>query len=216
MNPEFLQKLALSTIPLFLTACTIYLSFRQFSLGAKTAYREEYKFAKSFFDDLKASPHMHKYALHKGYQAVSGNRSLPTVVLEFLMQTQDPVKAVNNYASSKSYIEHVFANGNFVLQFRKDFRFSTVRRRKFWLFFYASISILFYLLLFSPLFAFNFKFISSGIAIALASFTVPCGIIGTFTFVLEFIKLHNAISLLKQISEDRPFIGIEVADEEHY
>lgn len=202
MNLDTLQKITQFLLPFMLGACTIYLSFRQFLLGNKNSYREEYKFAKIFFDDIIAQPEMHKYAKHKGYQAILGNRSFPSEVIEYLMHTSDPVRAVNDYKISCSYLDHINTSGKIKLMFRSDFRFSTKRLRKFWLIFYAIISALLYIFAFLPFFFFNFKVISSGLALSLSFLTVPIGLTGTFVFILDLIQLHKAASLLRRLSEE--------------
>lgn len=216
MDFETWQKVAQLAFPLFLGVCTIYVAFRQFLLGTKSSYREEYKFAKSFFDDLNAHPQMHKYARHKGYQAIIGSRSFPTEVVEYLMHTTDPVRSVNDYRISRSYLDHKNFEGRLKLKFGSDFRFSKAYRRKFWLIFYAVTSILFYLFAFLPFFYFSLKVIPSSIAFSLSVFTFPVGIYGTFVFAFEYVQLHIATTLLHRLDEEERLLAeTRISGEEH-
>jgi hypothetical protein len=217
MNLDTWQKIAQFLLPFLLGVCTIYLGFRQFLLGTKNSYRDEYKFAKCFFDDIKAQPDLHKYARHKGYQAILGNRSFPSEIAEYLLHTSNPVRAVSDYRISRSYLDHSTIAGKLELRFRSDFRFSTIRRRELWLFFYAAISVLLYLFAFLPLFSLNFKLIPSSVALSLSAFTFPFGIYGTFIFAFEYIKLHRAIGFIKRLSEENQLMSEnQISGEEHY
>jgi hypothetical protein len=215
MNSENLQKLLPIAITLILGIATIYLSFRQFLLGSTHSYREEYKFSKAFFDDLEINPRMHKYVRHKGYQAVLGNKSVESEVIEYLMRTKEPVNFLRYYGISRSYLKHEFIDGKLQLKFESRFRFSTPERRKLWLIFYAVISLFFYLAAFSPIFLWTFKTITSSVALGLGFFTFPLGLIGTFVFSLEFVRLALARKLLNKLL-DEELQYIPDSHEEHY
>jgi len=215
MNSENFEKLMPIIVTLILGISTIYLSFRQFLLGSTSSYREEYKFAKAFFDDLEINPRMHKYVRHKGYQAVLGSKSVESEIIEYLMRTKDPVNFLRYYGISRSYLKHELIEGKLQLNFESRFRFSTPERRKFWLFSYALISIFFYLAAFSPIFLWTFKAITSSVALSLGFFTFPLGLIGTFVFSLEFVRLALARKLLTNLSDD-DLQNISDSQEEHY
>ena len=86
------------------SASTLWLAIKQRIDGNKSARREEYKFAKVFFDDLKANPDMHPFARKKGFKAIGKNEDLPASVIEHLMTFQDPVTALNDYEVSRGYL----------------------------------------------------------------------------------------------------------------
>lgn len=195
----------------------IYLSYRQLWLGNTNSYREEYKFAKSFFDDLSQNPAMHKYVRHKGYQAILGSKSLPSDVIEYLMRTSDPVRSINDYVIAKSYLRPEFSNNKLHLEFESKYKFSTPQRRRFWTFLYCIISASLYLFAFSPLFFWNLRIINSSFAFTLSLYTVPLGIGGTMLFTREFVRLVKAIRLIKALeSEEITERNISGFEEDHY
>lgn len=203
MDAETWQKMAPLIVPLIIGAATIYVAFRQFSLGNKNSYREEYKFAKEFFEDIEQNPRMHKYAKHKGFQAILGTQLIPSEVIAYLMQISDPVRAIDDYTIARSHLKHTTIAGTFCLQFDSTLFFATAKRRKFWLFVFFSGFCFSYVFAFSPCLAWIFNKINSKTMLTLCAFTFPFGMAGIVLCVREFVKLRRAMRLLEQLEEDR-------------
>lgn len=202
MDSEVFQKIVPIVAPLIIGAATIYVAIRQFSLGSKNSYREEYKFAKAFFEDIEQNPKMHKYAKHKGYQAILGTQSIPSEVIEYIMHVSDPVRAIEDYAISRSHLKYIKNDKEFRLQFDSKFLFATAQRRRFWLSLFFVSFCLCYVFAFSPWFAWIFKVIDLNTMLTLSALTFPVGLGGIVFFVREFVKLSRAMRLLKQVEED--------------
>jgi hypothetical protein len=186
--------------PILTTICfgasTLWLSIKQYMDGGKNARREEYKFAKLFFDDLDANPEMHPFARKKGFQAIGRNQDLPPSVIEHLMTLRDPVSALSDYEFSRGYLKSSEVPGRRQLSFASTLLFSTEKRRKVMSAIYFSCAVLFYLLAFSPWFLFAFGKISAPVAINLAILCFPTGITVTWCVLREFVQLRRAMRLV--------------------
>jgi len=216
MTVEDWQKIATYLLPAIIGAGTVYISLRQFFLGNKNSYREEYKFAKSFLEDIDNNPKLHKFARHKGYQAMLGSQSIPSEVIEYLIKSENPVRSLDDYVTSRSYLKHTSDSGTIKLSFESGFFFSTVMRRKIWLILYFLGFVTCYLFACSPLIGIFFNQLTLTIALSLGVFTLPVGMIGTVFFVREFVQLRNAIRLLFRLDEESTLVNDVQNSEEHY
>ena len=81
-------------------------------MGKHTRMRDEYKFAKEFFGDMEANQKLHPFVAEKGYQAISGNKSITLSEMEYLMSLQEPDLALRDYVLGIKYLKHVQAEGN--------------------------------------------------------------------------------------------------------
>lgn len=94
MNTNLAMQLATVTIA-FVGGCgAMWRANKELFWGSRNSLREEYKFAKSFFDDLGKQPNMHPYARQKGLEAITGNPSLPYGVIEYLLTLHDPANVL--------------------------------------------------------------------------------------------------------------------------
>ncbi|MET3134300.1 hypothetical protein AAKU55_004595 [Oxalobacteraceae bacterium GrIS 1.11] len=191
----------LKVIPIVTTigfgGSTLWLAIRQHLDGNKNARREEYKFAKLFFDELRAKPEMHSFARKKGFQAIGRNQDLPPSVIEHLMTLRDPVTALSDYESSRGYLKNSEVLGRRQLDFASAVLFSTEKRRNIISVTYFICAIMFYLLAFTPWLLFSIGNISVSFAIKASIVFSPVGLtIAVFTF-REFLQLRRAIRLVK-------------------
>jgi len=190
----------IKVIPIITTilfgASTLWLSIKQQLDGNKKARREEYKFAKDFFDDLKANPEMHLFARKKGFQAIGRSQYLPPAIIEHLMNFRDPVTALEDYEISKGYLQKIESAGLLQLSFDRTFLWSTEKRRKLIGTAYLTCAIIFYFLAFTPWFFLTIGKISVPVAINLTVVSMPIGITVTVIAAREFMQLRRAIRLI--------------------
>lgn len=190
-------KVAPIVTTIIFSASTLFLSIRQYLDGNKNARREEYKFAKLFFDDLKQNPEMHAFARKKGFQAIGRNQALPPSVIEHLMTLRDPVAALSDYECSRSYLKNSDELGPRQLEFASKFLFATERRRNAVSAVYLLCAIIFYLTAFAPWILFTLKKISFALTINAMIVFFPIGIMATVVLLREFVQLRRAMRLVK-------------------
>ena len=191
----------LKVVPIVTTigfgASTLWLSIRQYLDGNKNSRREEYKFAKLFFDELRAKPEMHPFARKKGFQAIGRNQDLPPSVIEHLMTLRDPVTALSDYESSRGYLKNSETFGRRQLGFASATLFATEKRRNIISATYLACAITFYLLSFTPWFLLTIGKISTPLAINASIVFSPVGMMISVGAVREFLQLRRAMRLVK-------------------
>ena len=190
-------KLAPTLAAVFFSGCTLWLGLKQHFDGNKSARREEYKFAKIFFDDLKADPKMHAFARKKGFQAIGQTRNLPPEIVEHLMTLSDPVIALSDYEFSRGYLKSSEISGSYELVFSNKFLFASKKRQKIVGSLYAFIAVCSYAVAFLPFLLFAAEKISSVMAIKISISVFPAGIAVTIFCVREFLQLYSAMRLIK-------------------
>ena len=179
-------------------ASTLWLSIKQHLDGNKNSRREEYKFAKIFFDDLKANPEMHPFARKRGFQAIGKNQDLAPSVVEYLMNFPDPIAALNDYEASRGYLQESEERGTTQLSFAAAFLWSTENRRKNISVGYLACAGIFYLLAFAPWFFLTIGKISVAVAINSSIVFSPIGVFIAVVAAREFIQLRRAMRLIKK------------------
>lgn len=192
---QWLQVFTAITTAVF-AASTLWLSVKQHLANKRGLLREEYKFAKGFFEDVVQNPPMHQFPRIKGYQAIAGIHTLPPAIIQHLMDFPDPVVALNDYAVSRGYLKDTPSLKGRRLDFERSF-FSTEARRIFWRQIFSSLALIFYIFAFTPLFFGTMELISLRLAALLSIFTVPLGFFLTFIFVREAFQLRHAMRLVK-------------------
>lgn len=95
----------------------------ELALGSHGRRREEYKFAKDFFQALKEDPSMHPFLKEKGYQAVAGNRYVSADEIEYVLSLQTPNQALRDYTLGRMYLDYSpRKNGDLKLEFRSKYK----------------------------------------------------------------------------------------------
>jgi hypothetical protein len=210
------QKILSFLLAAVVGPASMYISLRAFRLGNKNSYREEYKFAKSFLEDLDNNPRLHKFVRHKGYQAMLGDQSLNSEVIEYLIKTLNPVLSLEDYVISKSYLKHSRGVENFKLEFESDFLFSTPHRRNFFLCLYFTGFSFSYFFATFPLFTLIFQDVPLIVALLYFAFTLPVGLTAMVFSIREFDRLRRAGRLLARLDEELDSITQLDNWEEHY
>ena len=197
MDTDQWIKIAPIITTILLGASTLFLSIKQYLDGNKNARREEYKFAKLFFEELLENPTMHPFARKKGFQAIGRKQDLPPSVIEHLMTLRDPVMALNDYEFSQSYLMHSEELGPRQLTFASKVLFLTEKRRNAMSLFYIACALASYLVAFTPWFLLTIGTISVPVAINSLIILFPVGITITVISMREFVQLRRAIRLVK-------------------
>ena len=197
MNTDQWFKLIPIITTIVLGASTLWLSIRQYLDGNKNSRREEYKFAKLFFDDLKENPEMHAFPRKKVFQAIGRDQNLPPSVIEHLMTLRDPVTALSDYEFSRSYLKNSDELGRRQLDFASKVFFATETRRNTISAAYLFLALVFYLFAFSPWLLLSAGKISTTLALNLLIISLPIGISATVVFLREVMQLRRAMRLVK-------------------
>ena len=188
---QWLQVFTAVTTALF-AASTLWLAVKQHLANKRGLLREEYKFAKGFFEDVVKSPAMHRFPRMKGYQAIAGIHTLPPAIIQHLMDFPDPVIALSDYAVSKGYLKDIPTLNRRRLDFKRPM-FSTEARRNFWHRAFTFLGISFYTFACAPLLFGAMEKISFQLVALFSILTVPSGVILTVIFVREAFQLRHAM-----------------------
>lgn len=183
-------------------ATTAWLAWNNHLDSKKNAWREEYKFAKTFFDDLLANPAMHSFARKKGYQAIGGNKDLSPAAIEHLMTLNDPVAALSDYEYSRSYLRHQGTPDRRQLSFIDSRLLATEGRRKVWRNAMVLVGAIFYLIAFTPWALYSLQLISDPFAIGLTLAVAPPGFWATIFLWKEAAQISRAMRLLKTQNQE--------------
>lgn len=168
---------------------------KELLLGRRNSLRDEYKFAKSFFEDLEVKePAMHLYVRQKGFQAIAGATHIPHTEIEYLLTFNDPVRVLNEYVVARDLLLHYPTAGRNQITFKSLYR--TASRRKALLALYIAGFGLSYLVAVFPLFAWIWGKISLPLMISLMSASMPI-LIGTYFSARAAVKLRYAERLVK-------------------
>lgn len=181
--------------------------------GTKSARRDEYNFAKKFFDELKQEPAMHPFARKKGFQAISRDQNIPFEVIDHLMNIKDPVDALKFYEDSKGYLQHTKVDGKVKIAF-KGKSVSAEKKAKNMSYVFMMGASLCYTITFTPWILSAAKLISTSTA-----FGTTCVIFlplayGFVNCLREFTQIRRAMNLLELQSYpiDRPPLAVDEQD----
>lgn len=104
MNIEHIKNLAL----ILGVTWTSYLFYKEFSESQnKTGnkIREDYKFAKNFFEDREKNPDLHKFVIELGYLGITRERSIKSEEVEYLLSLKKPAIALFWFKKSRRYLD---------------------------------------------------------------------------------------------------------------
>jgi hypothetical protein len=118
MNYEFLVKLA----GLLLSSIATIRLASEWLHGRQSRLRQEYKFAREFFQDLETKNTMHPFLKQKGYQAIAANGTLSAKEIAYLLTLHDPARALRDYSIGRKYLLHVATNHSTEITFSPRYR----------------------------------------------------------------------------------------------
>lgn len=209
MDADLLSKWVPIASSIFFAGATLWLGIRQYFLVDKTALREEYKFAKNFFEEFNENPQdpsaplrlpMHAFARQKGFQAIAGSSRIKPSVVQHLMSFIDPVSSLQDYSIGKSFLTYSPANTQQQFDFT-GWTVATPRRRKLFLWMLFGFFLVSYMMAASPYFLWSLALLPASKALALALFTVP--VFGYFALISLFTSRQlNAAKRLIEAQND--------------
>jgi hypothetical protein len=92
------------------------------SIGKRGRLREEYRFAREFFEDAEASKPLHPFLREKGYRAIAGDERLNADEVEYLLSLQKADRALRDYVLGRPYLEHFPQVGNLQIDFKLAYK----------------------------------------------------------------------------------------------
>jgi hypothetical protein len=94
----------------------------EIGMARRFRMRDEYKFAKDFFDALDASKPMHPFVREKGFQAIAGDNQLSANEVEYLLSLEKPDRALKDYVLGKKYLNHLPQMGSLQIAFKTKYQ----------------------------------------------------------------------------------------------
>ena len=73
-------------------------------VGRRARFKEGYRFAKEFLNDLE-SESMHPLAIERGYYALAGTDSVNPSAVAYVLSLQEPQQQLSDYVVSRTYVE---------------------------------------------------------------------------------------------------------------
>lgn len=191
MNYETLIKFA----PILIGAFAAWKIVVDLLRGRYSHLRDEYRFAREFFNDLSANSAMHPFLRQKGYQALAGDARLTAGEVEYLLALNGSSRALKDYVLGLPYLEHVATAAESQVKFKKKYISDWSRRwRKY---FYFGLYLACYFTSFAPLVLPVFRVAPSGQAFPLFVMTAVVFLPAAFFSLKAGVRISRAESLVK-------------------
>ena len=164
------------------------------AVSRKARLRDDYKFAKEFFEELAKTPRPHPFVVERGYHAIAGDGSLTIREVEYLLSLESPSSALRDYSLAREYFDPPPESGHLQIKFKEKFSSPWSRRWRRW--FYLIAYFVCALLALSPMFFFaSFKSSpGNGLLVFLvfgAAFGIPA-----FNAVKEYGRIYRGEKLV--------------------
>lgn len=151
MDAGLLLKIFGATTALIGTGTGLALAIYNFLTGNANRQREEYKFAKDFFQSANEEE-LHPFVLEKGYQIIVGNKVMPMNEIEYLFSLKNSAQAIKDNMLARPYIEYRHEEVEKKIKYKKKFEAVWSRKWRIWMyiflyalcFFLAFSSLVFY------------------------------------------------------------------------
>lgn len=95
--------------------------------GRRSRFRDEYKFAREFLDDIQKTPQMHPFLRQKGYQALAGDNRLTAQTVEYLLTLPESARALRLYVMGLPYLQHTATAVSSQVSFKRKFESHAAR-----------------------------------------------------------------------------------------
>ncbi|MFA6013097.1 MAG: hypothetical protein WC799_24125 [Desulfobacteraceae bacterium] len=102
--------------------------------GRTSKMRDEYRFAKDFFKDLKDHDNIHPYVLEKGYQAIAGTPTIKSQEVRYILTLEDSATCLKDFVLARDYLKHLNTNGNLQITFLDKYSNPQSRFWRKWLY----------------------------------------------------------------------------------
>jgi hypothetical protein len=149
MNFEQLYKIIL----LVLSGIATWKIVVELLRGRQSKFREEYKFAKDFFEHISSEPNLHPFLKQKGYQAVAGDANLTVPEVEYLLTLQDSSRALKDFVFGRKYLVHFSTAAEAQIRFKTKYE-KRWKIQAYKLYYFGQYAVLYFAAV-SPLFFHN-------------------------------------------------------------
>lgn len=203
MEFEIILKSAMALAAIFGIAKIIH----DFSAANKNKLREEYKFAKDFLRDIAQEPKPHPFAVEKGFFAIAGTTAIKSKEIEYILSLENAHTCLNDYVTSRTYLEHIDRNGSLKIQFANKYKSALSRkwRKAAHVLAYA----IFAFIALSPFVLFKPLALSLNQFLAVSAFTIPVLGYLAISSLLSFIKIKRAEALVASQSRHTKLILVK-------
>jgi hypothetical protein len=92
----------------------------QHTLGKKI--REDYEFAKKFFEDCEKNPNRQKYIIELGYLGITQDRSIKPEEIKYILSLQEPTIALFWFKKSRRYLDFLITNIDQKITFKLKYK----------------------------------------------------------------------------------------------
>lgn len=190
-------ELSLKIFALVVSAFGAWKVLSELARARRSTLREEYRFAKEFFADLQSKEFLHPYVRDKGFEALSGDKSLTTREIEYLVSLPGPAQSLREYANGRRYLEHAATAGDKQIMLKNRYQKPWILRAillGYLLLFLAAYSAAWSPLIF-PSVPHDF---GVRIVVALPFTALAFGPIAYY-FFSQGLRVGNAISLIRRV-----------------
>ncbi len=118
MDIETIGKIIATAVAVFGAGRALY----EIISGNKPKLRDEYLFARSFFDDLASKKELHPFAIEKGYHAIAGTTAIKGEEVAYILTLENSTRCLQDFVLSRKYIEHLNTTGDLQIAFTKRYQ----------------------------------------------------------------------------------------------
>lgn len=192
MDIDIVLKLVGALVSIISVGKIVY----ELTLSQKIRLRDDYKFAKEFFEELAKTPAPHPLVVERGYHAIAGDRSLAVEEIQYLLTLENPSSALREYVLARDYLEHLPQSEPPKIRFKPKYAAEFARKWRQWVFM-IGYSISAFLAISPLLFMAVFK-VNSGVGPSIAilfafGFGVPA-----YGFLMNYVRLKLGERLVSQ------------------
>jgi hypothetical protein len=138
MNKDSIENLAKIAVIVW-TSYQLYEKFFESQNKAGNKIREDYKFAKDFFEEREKNPDLHKFVVELGYLGITHDRGVTPEVVEYLLSLQKPETALFWFKKTRRYLDFSITSLDQKIRFKSKYReeSSRIKYKNFYLFLYV-------------------------------------------------------------------------------
>lgn len=191
MDIETLGKFIAAAVAIFGVGRALY----EIISGNKPKLRDEYKFARDFFEDLASKKTLHPFAIEKGYQAIAGTTAIKSDEVAYILTLENPARCLRDFVLSRKYIEHLNTTGDLQITFAKKYKSGWSRNwRKF---VYMTAYVLFAYGTLSPLVHAEQLGLQPKSLLTLLAFTLPLFGFIAWNSIRSFARIYRGEKLIE-------------------
>jgi hypothetical protein len=114
-------EFAARVVALLAAAFATYKGGFEVLMHGRARLRDEYRFAKEFFEDMNtARSPMHAFLRDKGLQAIAGTDSVTANEVEYLLKLPEPAVSLKDYVFARNLLTHRATAGEIEIFFKRS------------------------------------------------------------------------------------------------